>query len=121
MVTNGCWLVGITFRSPRGRIVQHFYVIPGAPHAEAARKAALSRASTPAERLLRGGLGVESTVVEAREVVCDALGIWDLVDRAPAAGAVMTPVVAEAVTSPVVAGAVTTPAAAQAVTSPAAA
>ncbi|MEV7077880.1 hypothetical protein AB0N88_04920 [Streptomyces sp. NPDC093516] len=87
MVTKGFWLVGITFRSPQERLVQHFYVIPGAPDAEAARKAALSRARMPAECALRGGLGVESaTAVETREVLRDAIGVWTLADRDTTAG-----------------------------------
>ncbi|MGW0812792.1 hypothetical protein ACWD00_05985 [Streptomyces viridiviolaceus] len=82
MVTKGFWLVGIAFRSPRDRVVQHFYVVPGAPHAEAALDAALSRARTPAECALRGGLDVESaTAVEAREVLCNDIGVWTLADR----------------------------------------
>ncbi len=82
MVTKGFWLVGITFRSPRDRLVQHFYVVSGAPHAEAAREAALSRARTPAECALRGGLDIESaTAVETRAVLCDAIGMWTLADR----------------------------------------
>ncbi|WP_121708994.1 hypothetical protein [Streptomyces sp. E5N91] len=86
MVTKDFWLVGFTFRSPRGRLVQHFYVVPTAPHAEAAREAALSRARTSSECLLREGLDVESAAVEARKVLCDDIGVWHLADREPSLG-----------------------------------
>lgn len=82
MVTKGPWLGGITFRPPLGRSFQHFYVVSEAPHAEAARECGLSRARTPAERVLRSGLDVESaTTVEARELRRDDLCVWTLADR----------------------------------------
>ncbi|WP_413810624.1 hypothetical protein [Streptomyces sp. OE57] len=81
VTTVSVWLVGFRFRSAQGRLVQHFYVVPGAADAEAACEIATCRAYTSRERALRGGLDIEEASAETREVVRDSLGIWSLADR----------------------------------------
>ncbi|KUN13947.1 MULTISPECIES: hypothetical protein [Streptomyces] len=86
MVTRTVWLVGFAFRSERGRLVQHFYVVPEAADAEVAREAALRRAGAPRERALRGGLDIEEATAETRLLVRDGLGVWRLGGRGPSSG-----------------------------------
>ncbi len=83
MVTRTVWLVGFTFRSDRDRPVRHFYVVPEAADAAAARESALRRARTTRERALRGGLDVDEATAETRRLFRDCLGVWRLGGRGP--------------------------------------
>ncbi|MEV7080893.1 hypothetical protein AB0N88_20530 [Streptomyces sp. NPDC093516] len=78
MDTQSVWLVEITFRSPPGRRVQHCYLIAGSADAVSARRSALRWAHTPGERAQRDGLDLDAATVEARAVVRDVLGVWNL-------------------------------------------
>ncbi|MEW2290976.1 hypothetical protein [Streptomyces sp. NPDC047841] len=83
MVTRTVWLVGFAFRSDQGRLVQHFYVVPEAADAAAARESALRRARVARERALRGGRDVEEATAETRRLFRDGLGVWRLGGRGP--------------------------------------
>ena len=78
MITNRIWLVGFEFRTERGCLIQHFYLVADAANAEVARQTALRKAHSPGERALRGGLDFDETTGETRQVVSDLLGVQHL-------------------------------------------
>ncbi|MFI6494623.1 hypothetical protein [Streptomyces sp. NPDC050564] len=83
MVTGRSWLVGLGFRTPRGRLVRHFYVVDGMADPERAHEAALERANDPSERAAHANLRLDDSCVEMRRVSRDALGTWRLCVPSP--------------------------------------
>lgn len=83
MESGRSWLVGLGFRTPRGRLVRHFYVLDGTAGPEQAHEAALELANDPSERAAHGNLRLDDGCVEMRRMSRDLLGAWRLSAPSP--------------------------------------
>ncbi|WP_392756787.1 hypothetical protein [Streptomyces sp. LN590] len=83
------WLVGFRFRTARGTLTRHYYVVPQAADGEQAKQLAGQRARSAGERLKRAFAGVDECWIEVRRLRRSAIGDWRLSEgtwRTPSPG-----------------------------------